>query len=282
MKDGNDVITGCSDDGKTLPVPAAMGFVCLEHVPSDSLGLHKDCDTDNSSLEVTNTWGDFETFNEFTPQSEQVLYENGPLDENITSIPNGDGCTDKTDGNAQWNAFNLGNENRHECERIFRLSFPAIAAGDTNEEVKSLQAQLMSSHDENISKLIRSRLWLECDPMWQSSNGVGTKSGFEWQNSKGCKDLMKLLGSTAENSSNDGGKTNDTLMDIQQLYANESTPPAGNKYLIQTKLDVAPGSKNGHIFSYQLVLKKSDVPLPFLTFSGKKNFFSANQLRFNF
>ncbi|XP_075699652.1 uncharacterized protein CLBA1-like [Rhinoderma darwinii] len=273
MKDGSEVITGCNDDGKTLPVPSTMDRVCSENGPGGSLGLNKDCDEEKT----TNTWGDFESFNEFTPQSEQILYEDGPL--------HGDGedCTDQTDGD-QWDAFNLGNENRQECERIFRSSFPAVPIEDTNPDVKSLQELLTSSDEENMAKLIKTRLWLECDPSGQRGDGWSTKSGCEWQNSKGCKDLVLMLGSAAEKSSEDRRKTNDALTDIEQRYCNESTPPAGNKYLIQTKLDVASGSKNGHTFSYQLVLKQSpsDVSLPFLTFLGKRSFFSSNQLRFNF
>lgn len=287
MKDASDGITGCSDVGKTFsPVP--MDNVCLENGPGGSLGLDKDCDADKSSPETTNTWGDFESFTEFTPQSEQLLCEDGSLDENtfVTTIPDdGEGCTDQTDGEPQWDAFNLGNESRQECERIFRLSFPAVPVEDPNEDVKSLEELLMSSDEQNLSKLIKTRLWLECEPLWQSADGTSTKSACEWPHSKGCRDLMMLLGPTAENSSADGGKTDDALTDIPQLTVNESiAPPAGNKYLIQTKLDVAPGSKSGHIFSYQLVLKKSqnDLSLPFLTFTGKKSFFSTNQLRFNF
>ncbi|XP_073494753.1 uncharacterized protein CLBA1 [Phyllobates terribilis] len=285
MKDGSDVITGCSEDGKTLlPVPSSMDNVCSEKEPSGSLGLHKDC---KFSPEATNTWGDFESFNEFTPQSDQLVYENGPLDENIhdeEGYP-----PDPTDEESQWDAFNLGNESRQACERIFRLSFPAVPVDstgveDTSEDVKSLQALLTSAPEENLSKLLKTRLWLECDPSEESINGTCTKSGCEWPKSKGCRDLMMLLGSTADNSSVDGGKTEKAFTDIEQLHVNESVPPAGNKHLIQTKLDVAPGSKSGHIFSYQLVLKKSqsELSLPFFAFTGKRSFFSTNQLRFNF
>ncbi|XP_069590253.1 uncharacterized protein CLBA1 [Ranitomeya imitator] len=278
MKNGSDVITGCNDNGKTfLPVPS----VCSEKGPSGSLDLHKDCKADKFSPEVTNTWGDFESFNEFTPGSDQIIYENGPLDENIHD---GEGYPDPTDEESQWDAFNLGNENRQECERIFRLSFPAVPVEETSEDVKSLQSLLTSATEENLSKLIKTRLWLECDPSGQSIDGACAKSGCEWPKSKGCRDLMMLLGTTADNSSVDGEKTETTFTDTKHLQVNESVPPAGSKHLIQTKLDVAPGSKSGHIFSYQLVLKKSqsELSLPFLAFTGKKSFFSASHLRFNF
>ncbi|KAM4013373.1 uncharacterized protein CLBA1 isoform 1-T2 [Anomaloglossus baeobatrachus] len=276
MKDGSEVSTRCNDDGKTtFPVPSTTESVCSENGPSGSLGLHKDCDANKCSSETTNTWGDFESFNEFTPQSDQLSHEDGSFDENIED---GEGFPDPTDEESQWDAFNLGNESRQECERIFRFSFPAIPVEDPSEDVRGLPALLASSTEENLSTLIRTRLWLECEPSRQNPEGC------EWPKSKGCRDLMTLLGSTAENSSIDEERTEDALPDNEKLYFNESTPPAGNKYLIQTKLDVAPGSKSGHIFSYQLVLKKSqnEVSLPFLTFIGKKSFFSANQLRFNF
>ncbi|XP_073426615.1 uncharacterized protein CLBA1-like isoform X1 [Dendrobates tinctorius] len=303
MKDGSDVITGCSVDGKTLlPVPS----VCSENGPSGSLGLYKDCKADTFSPGATNTWGDFESFNAFTPGTDQLIYENGPLDENIHD---GEGYPDPTDEESQWDAFNLGNENRQECERIFRLSFPAVPVEGESEDVKSLQALLTSATEENLSKLIKTRLCflmnrrgfnplmtsiclrykrisssyrLECDPSGQSIDGA--KSGCEWLKSKGCRDLMTLLGTTADNSSVDGEKTEKAFTEIEQFHVDESVPPADNKHLIQTKLDVAPGSKSGHIFSYQLVLKKSqnELSLPFLAFTGKKSFFTASQLRFNF
>ncbi|XP_056401868.1 uncharacterized protein LOC130295283 [Hyla sarda] len=280
MKDGSDVTTACSNDGRTLlSVPSTLDNGFLE---SGSLGLQKDCDAASSSPEATNTWGDFESFNEFTPQADQLVYEDGAIEEDIlvTTIAEGDCGTNQTHREGQWNAFNLGNENRQECERIFRLGFPAVPVEDTNDDVKSLE-ELMSN-EENLSQLIKTRLWLEGDLSCISGDGMSTKSGCEWQNSKGCRDLMTLLGSTTENSSNNGGKADDALTDITG-YFNESTPPGSNKYLIQTKLDIAPGSKSAYISSYQLVLKKSsDVSVPFLTFSGKKSFFSANQLRFNF
>ncbi|CAJ0958445.1 unnamed protein product [Ranitomeya imitator] len=262
--------------------------------------------------------------------------------------------------------------NRQECERIFRLSFPAVPVEETSEDVKSLQSLLTSATEENLSKLIKTRLckrpisgvggfngaqhsrlkssarsaeekpviltktapsspyytafygrtksqhaafvtvlrkkyaneslWkrekyglhtdkqcdlreirsavgeksrLECDPSGQSIDGACAKSGCEWPKSKGCRDLMMLLGTTADNSSVDGEKTETTFTDTKHLQVNESVPPAGSKHLIQTKLDVAPGSKSGHIFSYQLVLKKSqsELSLPFLAFTGKKEFF---------
>ncbi|KAG9481239.1 hypothetical protein GDO78_010460 [Eleutherodactylus coqui] len=161
MKDSSDVITGCRDDGKSLTVPFVTDNVCLENGPIGPLDLHTDWNADKCPHETSNTWGDFESFNDFTTHSEQLHYENGPLDENIfaTAIPDEEGCTDQTDGEAHWDAFNLGNENRQECERIFRLSFPAIPVEDTNEDVKNLETLLTSSNEENLSKLIKTRLW---------------------------------------------------------------------------------------------------------------------------
>ncbi|XP_075047963.1 uncharacterized protein CLBA1 [Mixophyes fleayi] len=291
MKDGSDVTIGCNSDGKAqtlLHVPSSMDNICLGDEPVRSQNLHEDLDTNKGSPETTGTWGDFESFNEFTPQSEQFYYADEPLRLDVpdTTASMAEDCTEETDGQAQWDAFNLENVNTEGCEHIFRLSFPVVPVSETNQDVKSLSTMMTSSNEEHLSKLIKTRLWLDYDHSQQGGDATFGKSGCDWQNCKGYRDLLLLLGTTAENISDNGEITSDavTATDIAQFHVNESMPPAGKRCLIQTKLDVSPGSKQGHIFSYQLFLNKStiDAPLPFLNFSAKKSFFSTNHLRFNF
>ncbi|XP_063802597.1 uncharacterized protein CLBA1-like [Pseudophryne corroboree] len=292
MKDGSDATAVCNSGGKTetvLHVPSSMDNVCLRDEPITSQCPYDDVNTDKLLPESTSTWGDFESFNEFTPQSEQFYYadESFCLDSFDTMTLTGEDYTETTDGQAKWDAFNLENvlQSTEGCESIFKMSFPAMPVSETSEDVTNLSTLMTSSNEEHLCKLIRTRLWLDCDHSQQGGDILPVKSGWDWPNSKGCRDLRLLLGTGAENFSDNGEETSDGVMitNIERFSTGDSMPPAGNRCLIQTKLDVVPGSKQGHIFSYQLFLKKStDVPLPFLTFSGKKSFFSTNQLRFNF
>ncbi|KAM5129736.1 uncharacterized protein CLBA1 isoform 1-T3 [Mantella aurantiaca] len=290
MKDVSDII-GCSGDAENnaLPVLPSLDNACLEEKPIRSAARCEDCGTSRALPEFSNTWGDFEGFNEFTPQSEQFYYADEALQLNsyTNSISDGGPCTEQTEVEDEWNAFDEEeDELTLDCEQIFRLSFPSPSVEETSEEVKSLDTLLAStSNGENVvSQLLRPHLWLDCD---QSENAGDVWSGNPrcyWQSSKGCRDLMSLLCVSAENKSVNGDAGVLTDVDVGQSQVNETFYPIANKSLIQTKLDVAPGSKQGQIFSYQLFLKKpsADVPMSFLSFSGKKSFFSTSQMRFNF
>ncbi|XP_040189571.1 uncharacterized protein CLBA1 isoform X2 [Rana temporaria] len=254
MKDVSDGIIGFTGDAenKTLPVLPCLDNVCPEEKPVGSTSHYEECDTSRALPEVSNTWGDFEGFDEFTPQSEQFYYADEALQLNsfTTFTSNGDCCTEQTEVQDEWDAFNEEDGHTQDCEQILALSFPAPSVEQTSEDVKSLDALLEStSNGENVaSQLLKSCLWLDCERSEKAGDVLPGNPGLDWQKAKACQDLMSQLCISAEN------------------------------------LDVAPGSKQGQIFSYQLFLKKpsADVPLSFLTFSGKKSFFSTNQMRFNF
>lgn len=108
MKDVSDKIIGCTDDAgnKTLP---GLDNVCLEEKPIIRAASHcEECDTSRALPEVFNTWGDFEGFDEFTPQSEQFYYADDVLQLNAVTKFSSDGghCTEQTDGQDEWDAFN--------------------------------------------------------------------------------------------------------------------------------------------------------------------------------
>ncbi|XP_040189569.1 uncharacterized protein CLBA1 isoform X1 [Rana temporaria] len=289
MKDVSDGIIGFTGDAenKTLPVLPCLDNVCPEEKPVGSTSHYEECDTSRALPEVSNTWGDFEGFDEFTPQSEQFYYADEALQLNsfTTFTSNGDCCTEQTEVQDEWDAFNEEDGHTQDCEQILALSFPAPSVEQTSEDVKSLDALLEStSNGENVaSQLLKSCLWLDCERSEKAGDVLPGNPGLDWQKAKACQDLMSQLCISAENTSVEKDEVL-TDFDVEQLHFNETLHPIANKSLIQTKLDVAPGSKQGQIFSYQLFLKKpsADVPLSFLTFSGKKSFFSTNQMRFNF
>ncbi|XP_018411574.1 PREDICTED: LOW QUALITY PROTEIN: uncharacterized protein C14orf79 homolog [Nanorana parkeri] len=282
MKDVSDSSIGCSGDAedKPLPVLPSSDNVCLEETPLRSSSHCEECDTSRALPEFSNTWGDFEGFEEFTPQSEQFYYadEALQLDSFTSSTSDGEHCTEQADVQDEWDPFNEEDkEHTQDCEQIFKLSFPVPSVEETSEDVKSLDTLLASTSngDNVVSQLLKSRLWLDGDR--SEKDILPGNPRCDWRNSKGCRDLMSLLCISAENTSAKGDEIAKDLTDLgETLHTNTS--------LIQTKLDVAPGCKQGRIFSYQLFLKKpsADVPISFLTFSGKKSFFSTNQMRFNF
>lgn len=110
MKDVSDGIIGFTGDAenKTLPVLPCLDNVCLEEKPVGSTSHYEECDTSRALPEVSNTWGDFEGFDEFTPQSEQFYYADEALQLNsfTTFTSNGDCCTEQTEVQDEWDAFN--------------------------------------------------------------------------------------------------------------------------------------------------------------------------------
>lgn len=283
MKDVSEGSIRLTDDvqNKTLPALPDLDKVCPEkHVGSTS---HcQECDTSQALPEVSNTWGDFEGFDEFTPQSEQFYYADEVLQLNsfTTFTSNGDCCTEHTEVQDEWDAFNKEVGHAQDCEQIFALSFPAPSVEETSEDVKSLDALLASYGENVVSRLLKSHLWYDSERSEKAKDVLLGNPGLDWQKAKACQDLLSLLCISADNKSDD----KDEDFDVEQLHFNETLHPIANKSLIQTKLDVAPGSKQGQIFSYQLFLKKpsADVPLSFLAFSGKKGLFSTSPMRFNF
>ncbi|XP_068110359.1 uncharacterized protein CLBA1 [Hyperolius riggenbachi] len=282
MKNGSDAITACSgneDNENGLPAAPDVVLVCGEETFMSSASQHDKSDDHQKLPDVPHTWGDFEGFSELTPQSDEFYYEDEELqfDSSTTTTSNTEHCTEQPDVQDGWEAFTDEVGNAQECERIFKLSFPDPPIEETDDNVNDLDALLMS--DENaVSRLIKTRLWLDCN---QSEDCPAC----DWPNSKGCRDLMSLLGVSAEHTGSNNKEITGVLTDpgMERSQVNEAPFSTGNKSLIQTKLDVVPGSKHGHIFSYQLFLKKpsADTALPFFSFSGRKSFFSTNQTPFN-
>ncbi|CAH2328667.1 Hypothetical predicted protein [Pelobates cultripes] len=288
------------DNGHVDLVPdlihSSMDSSCL---PDDSL-ISNVWHEDSSSSQGTpgmnsSTWGDFEGFSEFTPQSETFCYAeedlSGELQCNGTSPTAHFTKTFKDENLSGPFECHTGLDRRllegdtKDFENIFRDSFPELPVDQTNDDVESLDQLLFSLKETCVDKkVIQSPL----RPPWFNWERVGEMlaptPGCKWMTSEACSNLLDVLGIDV---SKKPSETKDQITDdlIGHKTINGGTMhTVSNKALIKTKLHVAPDSKDGHLFSYHLFLKNSptDLNLPFLTFYGKKSFFNTNILSLDF
>ncbi|XP_053331385.1 uncharacterized protein CLBA1 [Spea bombifrons] len=270
---------------------SAMNEICLQSDPVEPKVLH--LEHNHERPEVPSTWGDFESFSECNPQSEDFYYSDdvqaGPSQQDspstnghLSAPSNGDGLSEQTGRES----FLLPEGDTEVFKNIFRDSFPDAPVSHCKEDVKSLHQLLVPSPEERCDgESIKTRLWPSCIGLDQVDNISAAKPAYDWKNSHGCKNLLDLLQvDCSEKPLEDEDRPLDDITCSEMFSGDGTLSPPGSKALIQTKLHVAPGSKHGHIFSYELFLKKSpaDVTLPFLTFNGKKSFFNTNLLRLNF
>ncbi|KAM4662490.1 uncharacterized protein CLBA1 [Discoglossus pictus] len=223
--------------------------------------------------ESSSTWGDFESFNELSPDSEQFYYpeeeftdtfNSGSSECNSSTTSEGAGCCEHPP-HTEWDTLIPAAGDINLFENIFKKSFPEIPVDNSPEDVNSLHGTL--AHEESaagqfMNLHIRSdRALTRCD----------------WASSVSCRNLTLVCGMDPAQKPSEADLIKDT-----EHPGNEAWNPPGNTTLIQTKLHTFPHSKQGHIFSYQFFLKKSAPEVPFLSFTGKKSFFNTNQFGFNF
>ncbi|KAM8921367.1 uncharacterized protein CLBA1-like [Pelodytes ibericus] len=260
--------------------------------------LPVECGTwQKNTPESNSTWGDFESFSEFTPQTEQFHYTNeelsGVLQSDSTVMPSHLNTAFQEDDFSELIECHTGpqgclaEDSTSTFEDIFKASFPSMPVNHSDEDVQSLRQLMAASNDKSADETIQTQLWPASINLERVGEVSADKPGCEWEQSRGYRNLLHVLGVEASGHSLvDGNQTLNNLIcnDSEMWNENRSVNPTGNRALIQTKLHVAPDSKQGHIFSYQLFLKKApaEITLPFLTFYGKKSFFNTNFLRLNF
>ncbi|OCT68456.1 uncharacterized protein CLBA1 [Xenopus laevis] len=291
MKDVNGI--GIKVNGTyKIPEPFSSGEddSCLVRNLARSEDLYKDYDTHKVLPELSGTWGDFESFNECPPESERFYYEeeemHGSSRHHLAECHMA--TSKETEFHTDWDAHTPTPENSNAFEEVFRLSFPDIPVEQCTDEMKTLQNPLDSLNgDIGVGDLINMQFRADSHSLGSQNHSPATAHRFDWKNSQGCRNLLLLLGvdSSETGSVDDNQAMDDSIStDNELLSGNEPLNPNGSKALIQTKLYVAPDSRQGSIFSYQFFVKTTatDTALPFLTVSEKKSFFNTNHLRFNF
>lgn len=274
------------------PAPSSMSDNCLQDESDFADPWHEEYGTRQETSDITSTWGDFESFTESTPQSEIFCYSaeemSGALQDISSATTSHSTKTFKDVDSAVASEFHVGwehlllEEDPKAFQSLFRDSFPDIPVDQCNEDVESLQQLIVSSNKAcTDDDLIQTKPWPTFFSWERFREMSASEPACEWMKSESCTNLLTLLGVDASNKSS---RDNLICNDSETPNGNRTMQPAGNKALIQTKLHVAPDSKDGQLFSYHLFLKKSpaDLTLPFLTFYGKKSFFNTNHLRLDF
>ncbi|KAM4690687.1 uncharacterized protein CLBA1 [Rhinophrynus dorsalis] len=279
------------------PVPFIVDEFCVEDKDDGgkSNDLCEDCGKNRALPEINSTWGDFEGFSEFTPESENFYYTEEELSvvkfdptqyDNTTS--HGADCSEQTEFCTGWDNLFPKAADTKEFENIFKLSFPDTNVEQCDDDVKSLHKLLALPNEESlVSEFIGAQLRTDCGNAERENCVQVYPPAYDWEKSQSCRNLMLLLGIDAsKKSAVDASEENDDSIynEFEAFSGNRTSYSTGDKGLIQTKLHVAPDSKQGCIFSYQLFLKKSaaEATLPFLSLTGNKSFFNINHLRFNF
>ncbi|KAG8449331.1 hypothetical protein GDO86_016109 [Hymenochirus boettgeri] len=280
MKNVNGIMSKHSETFKAPDFFAPSKDICIVNGVAKCKDLCQDCWENKSQQEISGAWGEFEGFSEFASESE-IFYYKEELEDAIkhdivkcdqTSSTQGFG-PDQLD-QSEWSTLIQLPEDINEYRQAFSLHFPDIQVEKCTDEIKSLQSPLIASNSEiNIGEFINIQLRADWDSL-EKDDADSTVHRFDWNKSMGCRNLLMMLGVDSPEKCVDGNQRNEecSLAKNEQLSMNEISHSTGNKALIQTK--VAPDSRQGSIFSYQLFLKTESHPvLPFLTFSGKKSFF---------
>ncbi|KAE8586896.1 hypothetical protein XENTR_v10021791 [Xenopus tropicalis] len=277
------------------PFPSGEDDACLVSNLARSEDLCQDYGTHKVLSELSGTWGDFESFSDFPPESEIFYYKEEELhesarhhlDECYTATSKEAVSSEQTDFHTTWDTLIPTPEDSKVFEEVFRISFPDIPIEPCTDEIKTLQNPLASLNGHiSIGNLLNMHFRADCHSLDSLEDSSGTAHRLDWKNSQGCKNLLLPLGvDSSETYPVDNNQAKgDSISDNEFFSGNEPSRANGSKALIQTKLHVAPDSRQGSIFSYQFFVKTSatDTTLPFLTVSEKKSFFSTNHLRFNF
>uniref|UniRef100_A0A8C5WHX2 Aftiphilin clathrin-binding box domain-containing protein n=1 Tax=Leptobrachium leishanense TaxID=445787 RepID=A0A8C5WHX2_9ANUR len=251
-------ITDCSYTSDHRP--SRMSSKHLQEESDFANAWHEDYGTSQVAGAINNSWGDFESFSEFTPQSEGFCYsaeeESGAPQDNSSDTTSHSMKTYNGVDAAEASESHLGlerlllDEDTQAFQSIFRDSFPDVPVDQCSEDVESLKQLMVSSKKDCADdELILMQPWPTFFKPESFTDASVAKPGCDWMKFESCANLLNLLGVDASN-----------------------------------KLHVAPDSKEGRLFSYHIFGKTSpaDLPLTFLTFYGKKSFFKTNLLRLDF
>ncbi|XP_053553204.1 uncharacterized protein CLBA1 isoform X2 [Bombina bombina] len=249
-----------------------------------STELYEDWNPKQALPELSSTWGDFESFNGFTPDYEEFPYPDEELSDTIKyssfhtqnvlkSYKEAENCR-QNDPYSKLKMTCPAAVGADVCEHVLRTCFPAVPVEPSSDDVRSLHNCLKLTNEENfVNELMKMNFWPDCA---STETRDAPPPRYHWKDSLSCRNLMLLFGIDASHKC---PEESDVISDgTEQNSASVPWRSDANPTLIQTK--ISPNSKQGHIFSYELFLKKTTpaVTLPFLAFAGKKSFFSAQTI----
>lgn len=255
---------------------------------------------DIDMVESSSTWGDFEGFTEVkldnlshTPESLESL-SGKQASTNHTDLSNNHfttSCKQLFSRAAAHNRKVLANVPEKaslSSEGIIKLSFPEVPVPQFLENINSLDQtlDLQTEEETGIPECMRKPFCTDSDTLWKTLTRSSNPSGLRcpWNGSHYQANLLAVLGIDAHEKVLPEGK-GDIL---EKTPIKEKEDSSVNKFnistckaLIQTKLSVSPDSRQSHLFTYNLFLKKtpSSGNMQYITVPQKKRIFTTQSLK---
>ncbi|CAM4572594.1 unnamed protein product [Lepidochelys olivacea] len=263
----------------------------------------RNCEGFSESIRCTSesnsSWGDFESFSESLVKSERISHSPEVLvnsaETKISDVElNGEHCNTSHGHHCSNPSVHNGREPSASSldkanlnyEDIFKLSFPEVIVPQSTESITSLD-QVLDADNEDIGILefTKRQLCMDSGNLWRTLRDPNSTTGLRcpWNKSHCQENLLSALGIDV-NQKDFSGDSKDGLEETN-VKINEDLEDGFNisncKALIQTKLPVAPDSRHGHFFSYNLFLKRTPLNgnMQFKTVPRKKRIFSTHGLK---
>lgn len=276
---------------KTLPNEDEGGRIYEES--SDNL-------TDTDMMESSGTWGDFKGFTEVklenlshTPESledsDEKQFSTNHIDLSYNCFTTS--CTPLFSRAAAHNSKDVF-ANVHEkaglsSEDVIKFSFPEVPVPQFLESISSLYQMLDIQEEETcVPEPTRKQICTDSGTLWKILTCSSNLSGIRcpWNGSHYQANLLAVLGIDAHEKALPEGKE-DILEKTDVKEKEDSSVDKFNistcKALIQTKLSVSPDSRQNHLFTYNLFLKKtpSGGNMQYITIPQKKRIFTTQNLK---
>ncbi|XP_067411054.1 uncharacterized protein CLBA1 isoform X2 [Emydura macquarii macquarii] len=245
--------------------------------------------------EPNSCWGDFESFSESLVKSEcfnrtievsvhSAETKTSKTDRELNEHRNGSHCSKPSVHNAREASASSLDEANLSYEDIFKLGFPEVTVPQSTESVRSLD-QVLDTNNEDIGipEFMKS---IDSGNLWRNLRDSDSTTGLRcpWNKSHCQENFLSVLGIDV-NQKDFSGNSQDGL-EKTNVKVNEDGEVDGFnisrcKALIQTKLSVSPDSRHGHLFSYNLFLKRtpSNGNMQFKTVPRKKKIFTTHNLK---
>ncbi|KGL74032.1 Uncharacterized protein C14orf79, partial [Tinamus guttatus] len=260
-------------------------------------------DSSHNTLEISGSWGDFEGFRESLDKAEifghnpEVLGKSMTTSKDVTDLRRG--CCSASTGHfssepsphtGRQEASSSLNEVNHSYGHIFKLGFPEVAVPQSRESIRSLDEVFdTNNEDTGIADFTKNQLCTDCGNIWRILKDFDNTSSLRhpWSKSHCQENLLSVLGINANQK--DFPESQDILVDESNAKDDEDFGFDGFninncKALIQTYWAVSPDSRDGHLFTCNLLLNRttSGGNMQYITIPRKKQVFTMHNLKMKF
>uniref|UniRef100_A0A8C8R735 Clathrin binding box of aftiphilin containing 1 n=1 Tax=Pelusios castaneus TaxID=367368 RepID=A0A8C8R735_9SAUR len=249
--------------------------------------------------EPNSSWGDFESFSESLVKAKsfnhtiEVLVNSAETKMSKTDRElneehcNGSHCSKPSAHSGREASCSSLDEANLSSEDIFKLGFPEVTVPQSKESIRSLD-QVLDTHNEDagIPEFMKRQLCIDSGNLWRILRDSDSNSGLRhpWNKSHCQENFLSVLGIDVNQKDLSGNSQ--VGLEEMNININEDAEVDGFNFchckaLIQTKLSVSPDSRHGHLFSYNLFLKRtpSNGNMQFKTAPRKKKIFTTHSLK---